>query len=250
MNSPLVSIVTPVYNSSQHIEACIDSVMRQSYSNFEMIMVDDASSDNSISIIKQKIKDDHRFKIYSFTENKGAAHARNKAIELAKGKYISFLDSDDLWLPNKLSSQVEFMEKNKVLFSFSSYDVINEKGEKQTTFIIPQTELSYHDLLKTCSIGCLTAIYNQEVLGKQYMKLIRKRQDYTLWLSLLKLTKAIGLKESLAQYRIAENSLSGNKWSAAKFQWKVYREIENLSLFKSTYYFIQYALHGFLKYRN
>ncbi|MEZ4915500.1 MAG: glycosyltransferase [Chitinophagales bacterium] len=174
--------------------------------------------------------------------------ARNKAIELAEGKYIAFLDSDDLWLPEKLNKQVQFMEENGINFSFSSYEVINEKGEHNTNFIIPQTEITYNDLLKTCSIGCLTAIYNQEALGKYFMKPLKKRQDYTLWLELLKITKAIGLKDVLAKYIISNTSLSGNKLSAAKFQWYVYRRIENLSLVKSLYYFLHYTLNGITKY--
>lgn len=246
---PLVSIVTPIYNAEKYIEECVKSVKNQSYSNFEMILVDDYSKDQSVAKIKKLILNDTRFTLVAFEQNQGAASARNRAIELAKGKYIAFLDSDDLWHSNKLEKQIQFMEENKVAFSFSSYEVINEEGDHLSNFIIPKKELNYNDLLKTCSIGCLTAIYNCEQLGKHFMKPLRKRQDYTLWLELLKITNAVGLKEVLAKYRVSNTSLSGNKFSAAKFQWHVYRQIENLSLLKSIYYFIHYSINGLMKYK-
>ncbi len=247
MKEPLVSIICPVYNAEKYVKECIDSVKNQSYKNYTMYLVDDGSTDASVKIINQEIANDTRFILLQTNKNEGAAVARNLAIEKARGRYIAFLDSDDVWLEQKLEVQIAFMETKKIDFSFSSYAIMIEHLPIVGEFIIPQKVLHYSDLLKTCSIGCLTAVYNQESLGKHYMKLIDKRQDYALWLELLKKTDANGLKEVLAIYRKSKASLSGNKWQAAKYQWYVYRNVEKLPLVDSIYYFLNYAIAGFIK---
>jgi glycosyltransferase involved in cell wall biosynthesis len=202
-----------------------------------------------MAITGKLCKGDSRFKVINLPRNSGAAIARNKGIELALGKYIAFLDADDLWLPQKLEKQVNLLENSSYNFTFSSYSLVDELGKPKGNFIIPKEEVTYKDLLKTCSIGCLTAMYNQESLGKLYMENLEKRQDYTLWLKILKKENAVGLTEVLAQYRISQNSLSANKFDAAMFQWLVYRKIEQLGFFKALYYFTHYAFRGFLKYK-
>tara|TARA_Y100000385_G_scaffold291066_1_gene367013 strand:+ start:7173 stop:7916 length:744 start_codon:yes stop_codon:yes gene_type:complete len=246
--NPLVSIITPVYNAEKYISSCIQSVLDQEYTDWEMILVNDCSVDNSMTNIKVFCQSDERIKLINLDTNSGAAIARNKGIEMAVGKYVAFLDVDDIWLPFKLTEQVNFLENSTFNFTFSSYNLINENGEQIGEFIIPQKVIGYHDLLKTCSIGCLTAVYNQEVLGKYYMENLKKRQDYTLWLKLLKKGNAIGIKKVLASYRVSSNSLSANKLDAAKFQWLVYRNVEKLSLIKAIYYFTHYAINGVFKY--
>lgn len=246
---PLVSIITPIFKAEKHIAECIASVLRQTYSNWEMILINDCSPDHSMAITGKLCKGDSRFKVINLPRNSGAAIARNKGIELALGKYIAFLDADDLWLPQKLEKQVNLLENSSYNFTFSSYSLVDELGKPKGNFIIPKEEVTYKDLLKTCSIGCLTAMYNQESLGKLYMENLGKRQDYTLWLKILKKENAVGLTEVLAQYRISQNSLSANKFDAAMFQWLVYRKIEQLGFFKALYYFTHYAFRGFLKYK-
>jgi teichuronic acid biosynthesis glycosyltransferase TuaG len=246
----LVSIITPSYNSSEFIEETINSVLNQTYTNWEMIIVDDVSADNSIEIIQKYIKINSKIKLIELENNSGAAVARNTAIKAAKGRFIAFLDSDDLWLPEKLEKQINFMLKNKYEFTYSFYDLIDEANIKYGKTFEAQTEATYKGLLKTCTIGCLTAIYDTKEIGKIYMPLIRRRQDYGLWLKILKkIPKAYCFNESLAIYRKRQDSISSDKKKAALFQWKIYREVEKLNIFSSIYFFIHYAINGFKKYK-
>lgn len=242
-----VSVICPSYNSSPYIRGTLESLQAQTFENWEMLIVDDCSTDNSVEIIQEFAKRDDRIKLIKLEKNSGAAVARNKAIEVAQGRYIAFLDSDDLWLPNKLEKQIEFMQQNSVPFSYSAYQQIDEAGNFLKEMSVPK-KVSYHDILKSNSIGCLTAIYDTDYFGKVYMPLIRKRQDLGLWLKLLEMSDyAYGLQENLAQYRVHSNSISANKLSAANYQWQLYREVLGFNFFKSTYYFMHYAVKGFIK---
>lgn len=245
-----VTIIMPSYNSEKFIIESVESVLVQTYSNWELIIVDDCSPDDSNKIITKYVDNDSRIKLIKLQKNSGPAVARNTAIEAANGRYIAFLDSDDVWLPNKLETQINFMHDNDLAFTYSSYRLVGEDNEHLGVFIT-KDKISYFDMLKTCSVGCLTAIYDTEKIGKQYMPLILKRQDYGLWLKILKLIgKTRGILEPLATYRIRKNSVSSNKVKAAKYQWKIYREIEKLSFLKSLYYFAFYAYNGVTKYKN
>lgn len=209
--------------------------------------VDDCSSDNSVDVIQSFVDQDPRIKLIQLAENSGAAVARNTAIEAAKGRYIAFLDSDDAWLPNKLEKQIAFMQENNYPFTYAAYDKTNESDEVFGHVGVP-SKVAYSDLLKSCSIGCLTAIYNTEYFGKVYMPLIRKRQDLGLWLKLLKKTEyAYGLNETLGLYEVRSDSISANKNSAALFAWRLYREVEKINLLKAIYYFSHYAVRGLLR---
>lgn len=243
----LVSIVTPSHNCSEFISETILSVLSQSFSDWEMLIVDDCSTDSSVEVIQEFVEQDSRIQLIKLSENSGAAVARNRAIEAAQGRYIAFLDSDDMWLPNKLERQLAFMQASNYPFTFAAYDKVDESGQVFGHVGVPE-KVSYADLLKMCSIGCLTAIYDTEYSGKVYMPLIRKRQDLGLWLKLLKLTDyAYGLNEPLGQYRVRPDSISANKASAAKFTWRLYREVESLNLLKASYYFSHYAVRGVLR---
>jgi len=244
---PTVSIITPAHNSAQFISETIQSVLNQSISDWEMIIVDDYSTDNSVEIIQAFVEQDSRIKLIQLSENSGAAVARNTAIEAAQGRYIAFLDSDDLWLPDKLEKQLAFMQAHNYPFTYAAYDKIDENGQVFGHIGVPD-KVTYSDLLKTCSIGCLTAMYDTQYLGKVYMPLIRKRQDFGLWLKLLKKTDyAYGINETLAQYRVRTDSISANKANAAKFTWRLYREVEGLNLMKASYYFSHYAVRSLLR---
>ncbi len=247
----LVSIITPLYNSEEFISETIDSVLNQSYENWEMIIVDDCSSDNCVNIVKEYCEKDARIKLFENKSNSGAAVSRNTAIEMAQGRFIAFLDSDDVWLCNKLEVQIAYMLKNELDFTFSSYNKISELGRIIGVHKVNK-DVRYHDLLKTCSIGCLTAVYDTKRIGKVFMPLIRKRQDFALWLKILKLTdKAYAIEETLANYRINAGSISNSKRKVLKYQWKVYYEIEKLGFIKSIYYFVFYAFYGvYNKYVN
>jgi glycosyltransferase involved in cell wall biosynthesis len=248
MNS-LVSIITPSYKSEKFISQTIESVLAQTYQNWEMVIVDDVSPDNSNEVIKQYVKNDNRIKLIKLEKNSGPAVARNRAIEEAQGRYIAFLDADDLWKPNKLEKQLAFMDANELALSYSSYELIDEEGGSLGLFTTKE-KVTYEDLLKTCSIGCLTAIYDTKPIGKVYMPNIIKRQDYGLWLKILKKTNhAKGILEPLATYRILKNSVSSNKFKAAYYVWRLYRDVEKLNVYQSCYYFMHYAYNGLRKYR-
>ncbi|EPL1602607.1 glycosyltransferase family 2 protein [Acinetobacter baumannii] len=243
----LVSIITPSYNSAKYIGKTIDSVISQTYKNWELIIIDDCSIDSSVDIIKDYENKDKRIKLIQLKENSGAAVARNTGIQLARGRFIAFLDSDDSWLPEKLEKQLEFMLINNYYFTYTSYFKINENNEILGTMYIP-SKVNYSQLLKTCVIGCLTVIYDAEKIGKQEFPLIRKRQDFALWLKILKkVDYAYGLQENLANYTIRSDSISANKLNAAKYNWFLYRNIEKLSLFVSFYYFLHYVIKGIIR---
>lgn len=233
----LVSIITPLYNAEKYIISTIQSIQAQSYKNWEMIIIDDLSTDNSSGIVEKYINKDKKIKLIKLRKNCGGAVARNRGIKEAKGKYIAFLDSDDLWHPQKLEKQVKFMEKNSFNFTYTQYEKIDEEGNKLNEIVKSKAKVSYNELLKSNQIGCLAAMYNAGKLGKIYMPLIRKRQDYALWLQVLKKSVyGYCLKENLAQYRIVNGSVSSNKINLIKYNWKLFRKIEKLSILKSFYY--------------
>ena len=247
----LVSIITPSYNSEKFIKETINSVISQTYKNWEMIIVDDVSSDNSCEIIELYSKKDNRIKLIKLEKNSGPAVARNRAIQEAKGRYIAFLDSDDLWHKDKLTKQLSFMQEQDIALSYTSYYRIKETSRKIIyQFYVPE-KVDYSELLKQNIIGCLTAIYDTKKIGKVYMPNIDKRQDFGLWLNILKkVPYAYGLDEPLAYYRVRSASVSSNKILASKYNWKLYREVEKLPLYKAIYYFGWYTYRSILRYKK
>ena len=244
----LVSIITPSYNSSKFIEDCIDSVLAQSYSDWEMIIVDDCSTDNSRDLITKFAKEDSKIHPIFLDVNVGAAEARNIAIKKSKGKYIAFLDSDDLWKNNKLEKQLNFMSKNDIAFSFTSYQPMSENGiEKYSVIGVPK-EIDYHSYLKNTIIGCLTVIIDREKTGEFQMPNIRSSHDMALWLLIMKRGfSAYGLDENLAFYRIVSNSNTSKKWKATKEVWDVYRKVEKLNIVYSAICFVGYVYNAIKK---
>jgi teichuronic acid biosynthesis glycosyltransferase TuaG len=240
------SIIMASFNSANFIREAIDSVIHQTVGDWELLVSDDASTDASVSIINDYVKLDARIRLIANQSNFGPAKARNAAIKASTGRYIAFLDSDDLWKPEKLEQQIANMQTKNLAFTFSSYDRIDEAGNFINTHQVDQP-VNYNELLKSCVIGCLTAVYDTEKLGKVYMPDIRKRQDFGLWLRILKMTdQAVPLPQSLAKYRVRNNSVSSNKLSAAKYNWSIYRDVEKLDLFRSLYYFAHYASNGLI----
>ncbi len=251
MENNLVSIITPTYNSAKYIAQTIQSVQNQTYTNWEMIIVDDGSTDNTKEIVAQFASKDNRIKPFQMATNSGPAKARNTGIKNATGKYMTFLDADDIWFDDFITTSITTINETGVPFVFSSYKRSNENLEfVYSDFIVPQ-KVTYSDILKTNSISCLTAFLDIEKLGKKSMPEIFKRQDMGLWLQYLKeIPYAYGIQKPLAIYRIRENSLSRDKKKLLKYQWQFYREVEGLSVLKSVYYMINWAIRGFLKYRN
>lgn len=242
----LVSIITPCYNASRYISQTIDSVLLQTYQNWEMIISDDCSTDNSQDIISAASKD-LRIKSILSNKNEGPSICRNKAILSANGRYIAFLDSDDLWAPKKIEKQILFMKEQNCVLSFTAYRKISEEGTFLGSVIEPPHRVNYYQLLCGNVIGNLTAMYDVARIGKVYQPIV-KHEDYAQWLNILKMGyEAYGLNECLAYYRISWSSVSGNKIKAATFQWKIYRDFEKLPLYKSMYFFIHYSMRGLRK---
>ena len=247
---PLVSIITPMYNNESVIEETINSVLSQTYSNWELILVDDASSDQTINKAKTLINGDRRIKLFKHIKNKGAAEARNFGTKMANGVYIAFLDSDDLWKENKLELQINILTIGKADVCFGSYELINPLSKPLKKKVQALKVLSYDKLLKANYVGNLTGMYNCEILGKIYTKNLKKRQDWLLWLEAIQRSKkpALGISETIAYYRISEGSLSSNKTNLIRHNFNVYRKGLGFSYLKSFAFLIQFLYeHLFIK---
>ncbi len=244
----LVSIITPFYNSSKFIEECVNSILLQSYSNWELLIVDDCSDDSSKELLLDLERRDERIQVIFLDNNIGAANARNVAILKAKGKYIAFLDSDDSWDSQKLYKQISFMIKNEIAFSYTSYQSISENGLDIIRVINAPYKMSYNNYLKNTIIGCLTVVIDKEKVGDFEMPSIRSSHDMALWLLIMKRGfDAYGLNENLANYRIVSTSNSSSKLDAANDVWRVYRQFERLSFFYSTWCFLNYAFNAVIR---
>jgi teichuronic acid biosynthesis glycosyltransferase TuaG len=250
IDQPLVSIITPLYNKERFVLECIKSVLNQIYQNWEWIIVDDKSNDDSVKIITPFAEKDNRINLILSPENQGAGPARNTAIKQAKGKYIAFLDSDDIWTNDKLSVHINFMEQDNMSFSHTSYGYIDEDGKRiRETFHVSKQPVSYKDLLKRTEISCLTAIFNADILGKRYMPTIRRKQDYALWLNILKEGhKSVPLDKELAFYRQVRGSNTSNKFKLIISHWQFLYYREKLGIFDSFRYLFHWAYNGFFRY--
>lgn len=239
----LISIITPVYNSDKYIGETIKSVLQQTHQNWEMLIVDDCSIDNTEQVVKTF--GDERIFYYKMESNQGAAVARNKALEKSKGTFIAFLDADDMWKPEKLSKQLDFMIRNDYGFTFTSYEIIKSKKNKVVS--VPQ-KLNYSDYMKNTIIGMLTVMINREKIQNLSIVNIKKDHDSMTWAKILREgVTAYGLNESLAYYRKVDGSISNNKFEAISNHWKNCRNIENINVFKCSYYFIFYTLNAVKK---
>ncbi|HDY7922009.1 TPA: glycosyltransferase family 2 protein [Vibrio vulnificus] len=245
MNNPLVSIITPAYNCQNSFYETYISVVSQSYCKWEWIITEDHSVDETYSYLLKLSITDNRIKILRNSKNEGAAISRNNSISHSNGDFLAFIDSDDVWLPNKLESQVEFMIANNIDFSFTAYELIDEGGNKlnKTIDTHHNAPLSYADMLKKkATLGCSTVMLKKSSFVDLDMPLLRTGQDYALWLKLLKTgVDAYPITDVFTQYRILPNSISRNKYKKAKRQWEIYRSVENLALIESIICFCFYA---------
>ena len=246
MEKPLVSIITPVYNSEQFIGQMIESILVQQYINWELLITDDCSSDHSWEIIQAYVKKDSRIKAFQLSKNSGAGVARNNSIKHAQGRYIAFCDSDDWWDPKKLQVQIAFMTKNSISICYSSYYTCNERNDV-TGLVVSYKKISYKHIIKDDSIGFLTCIYDVQSIGKVYMPSIRRRQDWALKIKLMqKNPVAYGLVEPLAYYRIHSGSLSNNKFRLIKYNVQVYREILKYNVLKAWFVFFMVFVPNYI----
>lgn len=240
----LVSVITPVHNSANFMAGAVASVIAQTMSDLELILIDDASTDTSLEIAERLAATDRRIKVIHRRENQGAAAARNAGLDVATGKFVAFLDSDDLWLPHKLARQIRHLEETSAKFGFTAYRRETPDGADLGT--VPARDcVSRARLLKYPTIGCLTAMYDREFFPHARFVDLRLQQDYAMWLSLLKRVEfAYGLNEVLSVYRVRGDSISANKLKAAQTNWSVYRDVEGLNRLQAAWYFCHYAIYS------
>lgn len=245
----LVSIVMPVHNAERYLEEAIRSVMTQTYPHWELLVIDDASTDRSMDIALALAAEDARIKVHKNPTPTGyPATPRNMAVELAKGRYIAFLDSDDVWLPGKLEHQLPFFsESEKIGVVFSNYEKIDEESERDNRVIKARKITDYNKLLLGNVIGNVTAVYDTSRVGKAYFNKVR-HEDYAMWLSILKRGfVARNTGAVMALYRVTGNSVSSHKLHLLSWQWNIYRNVEHLGFFRSVFCYLNYAVRGFFK---
>ncbi|MBQ0062672.1 MAG: glycosyltransferase family 2 protein [Prevotella sp.] len=229
--SALVSIVTPAYNSSLYIAKSINSVLAQTYANWEMLIVDDGSTDNTLEIVRSY--EDKRIKIFNNT-HQGAAEARNLALRQATGKYVAFLDSDDLWLPEKLEKQVRFMEENHYDFSYTNFIKMSHEGVSYKQIVSGPKKVSKFMMFMYCWPGCLTVMFNRENIGLIQVANIKRNNDYAMWLKISRKATCHLLAEPLSMYRLRYGSISDqNYFELIKWHYRLYRQAEKMNPLKS-----------------
>lgn len=251
MEEGLVSIIIPMYNAEHFIAQTIESVQAQTYVDWEMILIDDCSTDDSDKIVKKYAERDKRIKYSKNLQNLGVAQTRNCAIRQAEGRYLAFLDSDDLWSVDKLEKQVTFMKEKQVAFCYSACKVIDEYGKIAGKVRNVPLKVTYRNLLKGNIIPCLTVVLDQKLIKEQGINIHMPQiphEDYALWLSILNQgIIAYGVPEVLASYRVRSTSISGNKLKAMKWTWKIYRNYLGLGRLRSGYYFFHYIIGALVK---
>lgn len=238
----LLSIITPAYNASKYIHETIQAVQNQTFQDWELVIVDDISTDNTQEIVQNLSKKDPRIRFFALPQKGGPALARNFALERASGKYIAFLDADDIWLPLKTQIQIEFMKQKNAAFSFTQFRRFTNNIQETGRLIDVPEKINYSELLKHNVIATLTTMIDREQTGD--FKMVNEGyDDFICWLGLLKKVDfAYGIKQDLARYRIAPNSVSSKKLRAAGWVWNIYRNVEKLPLPKALYTFGQYAV--------
>ena len=248
----MVSIVMPTYNAVKYIQGAVESVLRQTYTDWELLIVDDGSTDGTEQMIQNLIKMDERVKLVKNKENIGVAETRNRGVELAKGEWIAFLDSDDIWHPNKLQEQLELYQRNGMPFIFTGSGFMDENGKLLNYELSVPQIIGYKELLKQNVISCSSVLIKKELAKKYPMEHSEKmHEDFAVWLSILKQEhiKAAGVNKPLLIYRISEKSKSGNKWKASVMTFRVYRYI-GLSIIPAVYYWLCYVCRSVKKYHN
>jgi len=247
---PLVSIITPSWNVEGLIGETIESVQAQTFGDWELLIADDCSTDQTRSVVDRYAANDPRIKLIRQPRNGGPALARQAAIEQAQGRFLAFLDSDDLWLPAKLERQIDFARKNRAALSYTAFRRIDEAGSATGRLITVPASLNYEQLLKNTSIATLTALVDRDIAGNVAMK-NEPYDDFCFWLSILKKGHvAYGLNEDLARYRVRGVSVSSRPLRSASWVWHIFREVEQLSLIKSAWCFVHWSARAWLKRRQ
>ena len=243
-----VSVIMPCYNMERFIAHSIESVIGQSFADLELLIVDDASTDKTADVVRYYCEQDDRVKLVVKQEHSGIANSRNQALSAAQGRYLAFLDADDVWHSNKLEKQLAFMQERDVAFSYSAYDLIDEDGRSLQKTIATAGNLNHDAYLRNTIIGCSTVMVDKEKVGGVRIPDFRTSEDTATWLNILrKGFVAYAIDETLVSYRIRNKSASSNKLKASHDLWKVYRQQEKMPFFKALRYFSSYAFHAIKK---
>lgn len=247
---PTVSVITPCYNGSKYLSDCIESVLSQTYDDWEMLIVDDCSTDNSVDIIREYVQKDSRIKFIKNDKASGSpAIPRNIGIDKALGRYLAFLDCDDMWLPNKLQEQLSLFNDRKCVMTFSNYEKISASGISSGRIVKAPSVVDIKQMYYGNPIGCLTVMVDTAITGKFQFKQMH-HEDCVAWIDILsKYGAAYNTNIILAKYRETENSVSRNKLRILLWQWNIYRTVFNFNIFKSAYYYLLYAYNGYKKSR-
>lgn len=247
-NLPLVSVIMPCYNMENYITATINSVQRQTYPHWELLIVDDASTDRTVGIIQDLCSQDDKIQFVVKPKHSGIADTRNQCISMAKGRFMAFLDADDVWHPEKIEQQLQFMTERKIGFSYSSYDCIDEEGNLLGKIVKSAGNLDYNAYMHNTIIGCSTVMIDTTIIGNVYVPHFRTSEDTATWLNILKKGfLAYAIEQPLTSYRIRQHSASSNKLKASADLWRVYRQQEKLPIFKALSCFFSYAYHAVKK---
>lgn len=248
-NEITFSVIIPVYNCEKFIIETLKSVFSQTVNNFEVIIVDDCSTDNTLRIIKDYVVDKQHFYVFQNDCNMGVAFSRNYAISLARGKYVCLLDGDDVWRENKLLIQSQVLQDQSLDGCYSSYAFIDEHSLRiGNPYVVQDQILTYDNMLKQNYIGCSTSIVKTEIIKKEQFDASVAHEDYAMWLKLLRSgCKLQGISNVLVDYRMVQVSRSHNKVKAALNRFRVYRKCEHLTLFKSIMLFVPYSISGIIK---
>jgi teichuronic acid biosynthesis glycosyltransferase TuaG len=248
LTSELVSIITPAFRAARFVGDSIRSAVAQDYPNWEMLIVDDCSPDDTAKRVEEWVGRDSRVRLIRQPRNGGPAAARNAALASASGRFAAFLDSDDYWLPQKLSRQLEFMRTNGAAISFTGFRRITEDGGQIGRLLTVPERLTYTQLLGNTAIATSTVIIDRSITGPLQMRPVYY-DDFVLWLSLLRRGHvAFGMNEDLMRYRVVGKSVSRNKSRSAREVWKTYRNVEELGILRSAWCFANYSARGWLKY--
>lgn len=247
--TPLVTVIMPVYNAERYMEQSIESIIAQTYQKWELLIVDDGSTDSSVQIMQEYCSRDRRIQMILSTGNEGVASARNKGIQAAKGEYIAFLDSDDLWKAEKLEIQIHYMQEHNCGFVYSAYDVIDEKNVYKKTITPYWDKVSYKKLLNTNIIACCTAVIKSEYIKDNLMPQL-KHEDYATWLNILKNHQLIAecVPGILASYRLVKGSVSSNKIKTIGWNWRIYHYNQQLGFLRSVRQIISFICMTGFKY--
>lgn len=247
-NQPLVSVIMPCYNMEKFIAYTIQSVQKQTYPHWELCIVDDASTDETANIVRSFCNQDNKIRFVVKPKHSGIADTRNQCLKMAKGQYLAFLDSDDMWHPEKLEQQLQFMTQRNIGFSYSSYDCVDEAGNPLNKIVKTTGDLNYEAYLRNTIIGCSTVMIDKDIVGEVVVPNFRTSEDAATWLNILrKGFIAYAIEQPLTSYCIRQHSASSNKLKASADLWKVYRQNEKLPIFKAFECFLCYAFNAVKK---